>query len=126
VELRQERFIDAWKLWLTAPLTGAGAGSFAYHYPANQLRVYPHNMLLELLSELGVIGLALWTVMLVIAFGGFIKRGGWRRSLSVVVLGFFTFAIANAMISGDIVSNRHVFTSLGLLVATSALWIKEQ
>ncbi len=125
VELRQERFANAWRLWLSAPLIGAGAGSFAYYYPADQLRVYPHNIILEILSELGLVGIVLWLAMLVIAFRGFVKKGVCRRSLSIIALGFFTFTIMNAMISGDIVSNRHVFTALGLLVATSDLWANE-
>ncbi len=125
VEMRQKGFVNAWRLWLRAPLFGAGVGSFAFYYPADQLRVYPHNMVLEILSELGVVGVGLWLVLFWLALGGFIKRGGWRKPLAIVALGFLTFTLINAMISGDIASNRHVFTALGLLVATGDLWMAE-
>jgi len=126
VELRQERYGNAWRLWRTAPLIGAGVGSFAFHFPAEQFRVYPHNMILEILSELGVVGLILWMVLFVIAFGGCVRRGAWRRTFSVLALGFLIFTLVNAMISGDIASNRHLFTALGLLVATSDLQGEER
>lgn len=122
IELRKTRFSNAVQLWLTTPIIGAGVGGFAYFYPADQFRVYPHNMILEVLSELGVIGLLLWLGMFAVAFGGLIKAHRWRDPMVIIALGFFTFTFLNAMISGDIVSNRHLFTSLGLLVATAGLW----
>jgi len=125
VDLRRKRFVDAWRIWLTAPILGAGAGSFAYFYPADQLRVYPHNMVLEILSELGPVGFLLWLGLLLMAFRPFIKAGKWRVALSTIAIGFFLFTFINAMVSGDLASNRHFFTGLGLLVATSDLWMSK-
>ena len=122
IEWRKTRFTNALRLWLTTPLIGAGIGSFAYFYPADQFRVYPHNMILEVLSELGVIGLFLWLGMIAIALSGLFKTQQWREPMVIMALGFFTFTFLNAMISGDIVSNRLLFTSLGALVATTGLW----
>ena len=122
VEMRQKRFFDAIRLWLAAPLIGVGVGGFAFYYPADQFRVYPHNMILEVLSELGIVGIALWLVMFAVAFWSLAMVHRWQMPMVIIALGFFTFAFLNAMISGDIVSNRHVFTALGLLVATSGLW----
>ena len=123
--MRREGFGNAWKLWLTAPFSGTGAGSFAYFYPADQLRVYPHNMVLEILSELGLVGFLLWSGLLFMAFRPFVKAGKWRLTLSTIAIGFFLFTFVNAMLSGDLTSNRHFFTGLGLLVATSDLWMSK-
>lgn len=121
---RVQMFINAWHLWLTAPFIGAGIGSFAFFYPKDQLRVYPHNILLETLSELGIVGAVLLFTMIFFAFKGFSHKGTWRRTETLFALGIFLYTAINALLSGDLVSNRHFFMALGLLAATQSLRTK--
>jgi len=86
---------------------GWGTGSFAAMSPISFFR-YPHNLLLEIAVELGLVGLVL--ALLVVLRAGFVSlkqvfsRG--ENSIPVAVVSvLFLFMLANAMFSGDINSN---------------------
>jgi O-antigen ligase len=59
---RLEAWNYAFDMFLNAPLLGIGAGNFGQYYIA-----YPHNILLELLSENGVLGLS--TLIVILGYG---------------------------------------------------------
>ncbi len=74
---------DTVKLWKTAPLVGVGPGEFHVHFPdvaGEDLKSkwpegkfivnYAHNEYLQILAEMGLIGLALWLLMAGIFFWG--------------------------------------------------------
>jgi O-antigen ligase len=56
--------------WKTAPFLGTGPGDFAAQMAGVQLIRYPHNVLIEVLNELGLIGLALYLLLLYYGFRG--------------------------------------------------------
>jgi len=60
--MRIDLWVDAVKVWLISPQTvlfGSGPQSFPVKAGYDEPRLYPHNFVLELLSEYGLIGLSL-------------------------------------------------------------------
>lgn len=56
--------------WKAAPFLGMGPGDFAFQMAGVYVTRYPHNVLLEVLNELGLIGLALYLLLLYYSFRG--------------------------------------------------------
>lgn len=119
---RTSRFMHAVDQIAKSPLVGGGIGSFPVQMGAADAREYPHNIVLELLAELGTVGFALWLAPFLIVLWrltlqglGNISTGSGTRTLAVM---FLVGSTANAMISGDIDSNRMIFVSLGLVVGS--------
>jgi O-Antigen ligase len=106
--------------WESAPITGMGPGSFHVLVsvgPKAQELDYPHNMVLELLSEEGVIGLILIAAALVTVARAVSPR---RRELSgptASLVAASLFFLITAQFSGDLDVNRHVWTFTALLLA---------
>lgn len=83
--------LAAWKMFLDHPLRGVGAGNYAVRFDPYGARVgsaapmyddpgeaqYPHNLYLEVAAETGAVGLVLFGLVLVTAFGSLARA--WRR-----------------------------------------------
>src|SRR5207248_2981789 len=55
------------RIWETRPLFGAGLGGFPVLAGLGDTREYPHDLVLELLAETGLIGLLLFALLLAAA-----------------------------------------------------------
>jgi hypothetical protein len=104
-------YLRALNLFLQHPVLGSGLGSF-YHPEELLSQKYPHNIILELLSETGLVGL-------IVSFSLIIFHLHKERiSINYILLNkslFFVIWIAfflRAMISLDLGSNIVVFTSI--------------
>ena len=112
------RMEGAWQQFQISPVIGRGIGSF-YHYRGNPLleRDYPHNIFLEVMAELGLVGLALLCMLTVAS----VRPIRWERlsqePLQLLVTLFLTNSFVNSLVSGDLSDNRLLFTALGLSVA---------
>jgi len=96
------------KRFVESPLVGIGFGGFNSDYedyPTTMLK-YPHNIILEFLLELGVVGLALfgWILYLII-------KHTYKHSYLTLI--FFLTALWLAFFSKDIPSNAILFLGLG-------------
>ncbi len=100
----------AFELFVDAPLWGAGIGGNA---PLGQIE-YPHLLPLEIASELGIVGLAIWLV----AVAGGLARARHDRLLFILYLQ----AILYSMSSGDLSANEMVvlFSCLGGATAAAS------
>ena len=123
--MRTQAIDFAYHQWLGSPLFGVGLRdlnltvSFA---GVTQVLPYPHNMLMEVLSQTGVVGLAL--TMAVIAWPPLtMLRNGLLRADPIVTLliGGLVFYLVSAQFSGDLQINRYVWT-LAYLVAAVPAW----
>lgn len=85
-----------------SPIFGVGLNGYYYETGVN----YPHNVFLELLSEGGAIGCALFTVPLLIHI-----RKLWKLNASNAVLGLnaLILILVAAQFSGDLYDSRMVF-----------------
>lgn len=111
---RRLRFIrQAVLLWLEAPLLGSGAGSYGVWIHGVDVEEYPHNIFLETLSELGVIGLVILGTLLCATLRGIVAKHR-SHQLWVLLLGIFVYALLNAAFSQDLQGNRMVYAAIGL------------
>ena len=91
-------------------LFGKGTGNYAYLYTRSDTKIYPHNILIELIYENGLIGLILF-------FGLFrymysktkLTNYFVNKSCLVIYVYYFLF---NAQVSGDISNNFALFIFL--------------
>lgn len=105
---------------LTHPL-GIGWGMFAeygWQWVSEDGRLYPHNLFLEVWMEGGIIALVGFSVIILVV----LKMGvsAYLTSpepLRAVVVSIFIYALVNAQFSSDVVGNRLLWVSMGLVVA---------
>lgn len=108
---RDKMLVRGVQLFLSNPVLGAGVGSFAGAVPdslqAGHFYEYPHNALLEVASETGLVGVILifaplfagWAVLF---WSGVRSASGPIAAVLMLLAVFFTVA----MVSGDLPSER--------------------
>jgi O-antigen ligase len=107
---------ESWHLWLAQPLFGSGIGSWAIRYFNLDVERYPHNLILEVLVEFGIVGLLLLTAVVFTAVRGTsVRRLREDPVLMCAAMLCINMFIA-AMTSSDLPGNRNFFAMLGLLV----------
>jgi len=114
---RVRLFEFAGELWTRSPFIGVGTGGFeALNARAlgAAADTYPHNAVLQVASEYGLLGLALFLGAVSIA----LLRRLPGRLTGFTVRALFAFFLLNAMVSGDIFNDRE---TLGLLLLVLAI-----
>jgi O-antigen ligase len=112
---RLRRWQHAFSNWLDRPFVGHGTGSWPVLYRNLDHHTHPHNLIFELLVEFGLIGLALFGLLVYVL----VRRVSLHRLrqdaalLCAVLLSLNAFI--NAMSTGDLTDNRNLFAMLGLL-----------
>ncbi len=101
-------YLDAIRLWRQSPWIGGGFGALRYLIADY---VYPHNILLELLAETGVLGFSLFGTFLAALM---LSARGLENHLEHCAFAAFLFLLS--MVGGDI-SSRMLWFGLGLLFA---------
>ena len=89
---------------------GYGIGSFSKEYSNKDTREYPHNIILEILFELGIIGLFLFLIFYI-----YIIKDYKYTSLSWLVL----FMTLNVLKSGGLTDLRLFFAILSLMLIST-------
>jgi O-antigen ligase len=115
------------------PVFGHGVGMLVDDSPETQrmvragrveagVRTYPHNVLIESMYSLGVIGLVLFVALVVLSSVAIVRllQRGRDRFAALFALGVAAFAAVNSMISGEIGSDASIWIALALPVALSA------
>ncbi|MDI6698941.1 MAG: O-antigen ligase family protein [Candidatus Saccharicenans sp.] len=110
---------EALELWARSPIWGHGVGQFSVAVAGLDIREYPHNIILELGAETGLIGTLIFLAMILTAFAIPIITRGKQKGLAKVVTRYLLvagfFAFVNSMVSGDINDNRMLFTWIALI-----------
>jgi len=107
------------------PMLGAGLGGLAGEFELSD-NIYSHNLLLEIASETGLLGLVihlvtvLLTVLLVIRYLHS-PDTAVRQDLEIGLL-MLIFCYANAQLSGDLVGNKMVWFFLGFINGALPAW----
>ncbi len=99
---REDLYAAAFHLGREHPWFGQGLSGFTIIYGIN----YPHNIVLELFCETGLVGVALLALLLMAALS-FVMR--YRRHCDPVIWGALGVMLASAMFSGDFFDSRGVF-----------------
>jgi O-antigen ligase len=114
--VRLDFYTAAVHLWATSPVFGHGIGSWPVLAGYGDQRAYPHNILLEIAVELGLVGLVLFVGLLAFALRAL---GPWhlvrQDPIRVLILMLFASMFINALVSGDLSYNRPLFAVLGLM-----------
>ena len=100
--------IDLWLTDLKTFLFGGGVKSFPIFINQNSLGFYPHNIFLEVLSELGIVGIILFLKMLRIPYLNLRKN---NLLFMIAVFIFFIF-----MVNGSLDSAYQLFFILALSI----------
>lgn len=114
--IRAEYYGRSVEFWKQAPLFGHGLGSWPVLYDGTDQRNYPHNMFLEVLAELGIIGFSLLCLLLALGMKNLLRSQAIREnqpSMGVALL--FVCSFFNILVSGDLPDNRTFFCLLGLM-----------
>ncbi len=118
---RVRRAEEALELFRQHPVTGVGIGGFdaARGYSDALRGDYPHNIMLEVGCELGLLGVAALVFLVVSGVQLPIQalvRAQSRRDLALAatVLASVVYFLVNAMFSGDLNDNRMLFATIGL------------
>lgn len=117
---RLSYWFNALEYWSRAPLIGNGIASFSSLYLGGYevAGTQPHNILLEIASELGLVGLTLFAVTLWVALRAIdlerLKQDPLFLASFLMFVGLFG---VRAMTSSDLAYQWELFVSLGLLTA---------
>lgn len=112
---------EALDLFRNAPLFGYGPGAFSY-LANNAAETYPHNMILELLVNGGLIGLAMFMCWVApIGIGVFRKLFQPAVKWTTFFLfGMFLDSLITMQVSFTVVQGKMLFLALGIMVAQLA------
>lgn len=123
---RIDYYMSAINLWARSPLFGIGTGGFGVAYQSLDVRTYPHNIILEIGVENGILGVMAFVFMLGMAFGPqFIKlltSRGPERIIRRYLTALSCFMLLNTFVSGDINDNRMLFTFLALMLVSGRFY----
>ncbi|MCF7859079.1 MAG: O-antigen ligase family protein [Candidatus Cloacimonetes bacterium] len=109
--------VDAINLFKSNLILGVGLGGFTKGVLGNFK--YPHNIFLELLSEMGIIGTIFFSSIFIYAsfkFSRIIKKYGVYSKgyeVGMLLLTIFIFTFINAQFSGSIDGNMYLWFSIG-------------
>jgi O-antigen ligase len=127
LEVRGREWVGAWKVFLDAPVLGTGPDTFEFGFPAvrsredgaelgMQIADKPHNIVLEKLSDTGVLGAAAYLAVLGSAFALARRR---PRGSEVFVAGLAAY-VAQGLVSVDVTPLAFMgWALIGALVAAA-------
>ncbi len=103
------------ELFSEHPVMGIGLGRFKEEsglgYP------HPHNLLVEVLAELGLIGFAMFGLLYLLPAASAFVGGANRDPVGMMVVSLYLFYFLNAMVSGGINDNRELLIFAMILVS---------
>lgn len=111
---RSHLWSEAYAAFARHPLVGLGTGGFAFVDPQQ----YPHNIVLEMAAELGVLGALAVLSMLFMMLRRFSllwrTTDGTERMMVTLLISLFVSAIVNALFSGAVQDNADIWLWGGL------------
>jgi O-antigen ligase len=124
---RSALWAQAFTAFAQHPFIGIGTGGFG---ALNAAEPYPHNILLEMAAELGIVG-ALLFIGIVVSAAAAMARA-WRAATgrdsldAVVIITLFIAAIVNGLFSGAVSDNKEIWlwAGLGLGMCARVVWAR--
>jgi O-antigen ligase len=107
------------EVFLRSPLVGVGWGGFPLAAGLTDTAGnWPHNLVLELMAETGIIGTMAFVAFVGAVFYEFIRRRGDVADKNII-LAIFTAGFAASMVGGDWPSQRVLFFAMGAMTGFS-------
>jgi O-antigen ligase len=117
--------VDFYRATLNAipnqPLLGTGIGSWSKFYYGSDQRNYPHDLLLEIAFEEGLIGLAAFLAVLGLAAISIVRMIGDSRSHFLVLGLLVLYCVIVSLFSGDLDDNRVLWLWMGVALSVCRL-----
>ena len=113
--------LQAWFSSITSFFIGLGAGGFSSLFIWRDWHWYPHNLIFEIIAELGLIGLVIGVLFIIKSYqiiNKGIQRGSFTDHSALWVAGTVVMFIA-AQFSGDINDNRILWMFIGISIAST-------
>ncbi len=131
VMVRLNLYNSAIKAIYRKPIQGLGMGGFSVYYKGRDQRLYPHNILLEIGAEMGIIGLIPFFFLVGFCLFYLLKLRKIHKKtekyyLITMILALFIFMFLNTLVSGDINDNRLFFVWLGFVYSIGIILRKER
>lgn len=113
--IRMELFRDAWEQFKLHPWFGKGAGAFGQQSCWKDVVAHPHNVILQALAELGLLGAIVLASILTMALV-YPLFSPWQPS-DHSNLGFmiYLFACFNSLVNGNYFTSVDLWWSCGLM-----------
>ena len=116
--LRYEKAVD---IFMSSNGLGVGTGGFMYHWIGpppggiEKKKEYPHNLILEFLSELGIIGFSLIISYILLLIINYYKHNRLKyNEMNNVFFCLWIYSFINSQVSGDFASNYQFWISSSL------------
>jgi O-antigen ligase len=104
--VRGERYslwADAWRLWVLHPIAGVGFGGFAPAAGYGDVEgLYPHNVLLQVLAETGIVGAVLFATIWLVILRRFAGAVSGLEQQGAILAGLLVLALVRVQVSGSI------------------------
>ncbi|NLN89377.1 MAG: O-antigen ligase family protein [candidate division WS1 bacterium] len=104
-------------MWYERPWLGHGVGSFPIYVGRGPVRAYPHNIVLEALCELGIVGGGIVIALVMVPVWRSLRAlryGGPDARLRVIMLALILYTLFQALKSMDLMSQNGLYLALGL------------
>ncbi len=110
---RIEHITDSFDMFASSPLVGQGIGSFEKLYTA-----YPHNLVLETMAEMGLMGLVLLMIVLV---GSMVVTLRYQSVNAMFISALLLFQLFESQVSLAFWMNKNLFVFVGMATALHLL-----
>jgi O-antigen ligase len=117
---RTDIWAAAWRLAVEHPLAGAGLDGFYGLIGVNQAVEYPHNYVLGVAAEGGLIGIGLLTLAVVL-WTRTVRGGGVRPQLTGLAVAAAVFVALSSLFSGDYYDARLAWLFAALAAAAAVV-----
>lgn len=100
------------------PLVGLGVGGWSVYYFGKDERAYPHDLLLEISTEEGMIGVIAFMIFLAAIYRASKDLSNLTGAHFAVLSGLLLFTLIATMFSGDLDDDRVLWLWSGMTLAT--------
>jgi O-antigen ligase len=101
--------------WVSEPLLGHGIGSYSIVGETGRHPYWPHNIVLEIGAEAGLVGVALFAIPLIVSLRQFVKYQHEMSPSGLLAIAFVGYMFINASLTGDVPGNRALFVAIPML-----------
>jgi O-antigen ligase len=113
--IRLELYHDAWRAFAANPFIGVGAGAYGKYSCWQDARAHPHNVLLQVMAELGIFGFFIFAIMLVYCVW-IVLCIRWRlNNYKNLIPLFFAFALINSFVNGNYFTSMDLWWGFGAM-----------
>jgi len=115
---RTERFSTAWQMSKESYFLGNGIGSFPIKFSGLDVEDYPHMIYLELLSELGMLSLISFVIIVLSAGISLLKQFKFKVNNTELMMTFAItlFWFGNSFVSSSINSDKYFYAFLAISI----------